>query len=288
MNSTSPKALADSRRSDLLQKISSESQSSLTEEIKVLKAEIFRLNAEIEKLNKSANWASSYVTYSEVIDNSSDLLALSKLDAPGFSSDVKLHDNSENKDWFSKYHKMNSTLNNSTSVEPNNTKDIKNQSQVFQTPRPMNQKNNDILFVSDDFKKSGPGLRSTVLSADYIFPRSDNPLSLTPNINVQEFNIGSPEFINKSAKKAVHPIRSALKNMIAQQKAINNITSKTLPLSALVTISTEQLKKAKMASASPNAQSYMMQTDSSVLKKKQVSQEAVLANMKTYSGWKSR
>jgi len=286
LNSTSPKALADSRRSDLLQKISSESQSSLTEEIKVLKAEIFRLNAEIERLNKSANWASSYVTYSEVIDNSSDLLALSKLDIQGISSDVKLHDNNENKDWFSKYHKMNSTLNNSNSVESNNTKDIKNQSQVFQTPRPMNQKNNDsIIFVSNDLKKSGPGLRSTVLSADYIFPRSDNPLSLTPNINVQEFNIGSPEFINKSAKKAAHPIRSALKNMIAQQKAINNITSKT---SALVTISTEQLKKAKMASASPNAQSYMMQTDSSVLKKKQVSQEAVLANMKTYSGWKSK
>jgi len=98
--------------------------------------------------------------------------------------------------------------------------------------------------------------------------------------------VGSPEYVGKdgcvkaSAKRS-HPLRAALRNMISQQK---NPTG-SVSLSALVSVSAEQVRKAKMSTAG-GSQSFMHPTDSSVMKKKEVSQQAVLANMKTYSGWR--
>jgi hypothetical protein len=72
--------------------------------------------------------------------------------------------------------------------------------------------------------------------------------------------------------------------MMAQQKGAT-VTS-TVPLSKLVSISTEQIKKEKENGSSHRG--FMMPTDSSVLKKKEVSQAAVIAGMKTYSGWRAK
>ena len=77
----SEKALADLRRTMLLQRVAEQSQQSLQEENKVLKAEVFRLTSELERLSNSAahtdRWASNYQAYSGGLAKTSGLIALS-------------------------------------------------------------------------------------------------------------------------------------------------------------------------------------------------------------------
>ena len=263
MDPSKEKSLAEIRRSDLLCRVAEAAQQSLQEENKVLKAEVSRMRDEISQLNAAASmangdWSSTYSVFSEDLSTKgfNNLIALSEsgmdkpvgFDAVGFDAAV---------------------------------------------PKKLQQVSSpDYLLVSSlDQSKLGGGLRSTVLSADYVYPRNDNPLSLTPLMQIQEFKIGSPELINrsghsapaKSALKSNHPLRAALRNLISQQKGQSNLSS--VSLSALVSIPAEQVRKAKMSDGDQKA-AYMTHTDSSVLKKKDVSEAAQIAGMKTYSGWR--
>lgn len=246
MNPDSEVHVAHIRRCELRRRVAEEAQMSLQEENKVLQAEVSRLRDELDQLSKSAS-GSWPTSYS----------AYSKALAGDYTGNLLDLSRSDH-----------TAISTSFSTMPSVTT------------------HEDVLLLSTD---KGHAFRPTVLSGSYVFPKSDDPLSLTPNLTAKEFKVGSPEFngksslSNKSSAKQSHPLRAALRDMMIKEKGLS--TSNAVPLSKLVSISTDQIKKEKVNN-SANQQGFMMPTDSSVMKKKDVSQAAVIAGLKTYSGWR--
>jgi hypothetical protein len=250
MNPDNEVHAAHIRRCELRLRVAEEAQLSLQEENKVLQAEVSRLRDEVDQFKRSTSesWSTKYSAYSKAFAD----------DYTGNLLDLSRSDHAATSTPFSTV--------------------------------PSVSTHEDVLLLSVD---KGHAFRPTVLSGSYVFPKSDDPLSLTPNLITKEFKVGSPEFngkpslSNRSSAKQSHPLRAALRDMMTKEKGLLTNTS-TVPLSKLVSISTDQIKKEKeRTSNSANQRGFMMPTDSSVMKKKEVSQAAVIAGLKTYSGWRA-
>ena len=153
-----------------------------------------------------------------------------------------------------------------------------------------NRKDNVLMVQARDTT----GFRSTSMT----------PVGFLASNNSTEFHVADEmEHIVQStverSKKAKHPLRTALKAMIAEKKGKSShclgsigIKDKSVPLSKIAYETTEKLRVHKAitsrAMLKDNAPvDHMRQTHASVLKKKEISNAGMMANIKTFSGWKS-
>jgi len=187
-------ASAETRRANLVRRVADESKESLEEENKSLKAELYRLREELESARRSGpatsdTWTSNYANFSDDLSKTSSLIALSQIETRP-SSIPEQADTNENP-WLASFYKGVDLS--SPESEPEEKSDVAHKAPVAPSSaniltwdnRSRSIADNQPIFASLDPTKSGTGFRATVLNADYIFPRSDNPLSLTPNIHVQ-------------------------------------------------------------------------------------------------------
>ena len=99
-------------------------------------------------------------------------------------------------------------------------------------------------------------------------------------------------------KRAKHPLRTALKAMIAEKKgesshSLGSAGNKGVPLQTQVSESTDKLRRQKAITSRAKLKDnalvdHMRQTHASVLKKKELSSASELHQIKTFSGWRGK